>query len=60
MVTAPETHIKFQSENLKERNHLRQVCINGMLIFKWILSKVDVKLRTGFIWFRIGTSGGIL
>ena len=33
---------------------------NGMIILKWVLKNWDVRVRTGFIWLRIGTGGGHL
>jgi hypothetical protein len=30
------------------------------LAVKWSLRKYDGRLRTGFIWLRIGTNGGLL
>jgi hypothetical protein len=45
---------------LKERGHLKDVGLDGRIILQWILEKQGGKLRTGFIWFRMKTSGGIL
>jgi hypothetical protein len=33
--------------------------VDGSMILEWILGKQGVKLWTGFIWLRIGTSGGL-
>jgi len=33
---------------------------DGRIILRWLFRKWDVKARTGFIWFRIGTGGGHL
>jgi len=46
------------SQNLK-RDHL-QGLRNGKVILKWMLQKLSAALSTGFIWFRIRTSGGLL
>jgi hypothetical protein len=32
----------------------------GRIILNWVLDKYDGLIRTGYIWFRIGTSGGLL
>jgi hypothetical protein len=32
----------------------------GRIILKWTFKKWDVKAWTGFIWFNIGTGGGLL
>jgi hypothetical protein len=37
---------------------LEDLDIVGMEILKQILKKSDGVVRTGLIWFRIGTSGG--
>jgi hypothetical protein len=33
---------------------------DGKTIPAWILGKLNGKMRTGCIWLRIGTSGGLL
>jgi hypothetical protein len=33
---------------------------NGKIILEWIVGKLDGEVWTGFIWLRIGTSGGLL
>jgi hypothetical protein len=48
------------SENVKERDAIEDLHVNGRIILKWILKKQDVKVLTGFIWLRIGTSSGFL
>jgi hypothetical protein len=45
------------SENLKGRDHSEDLGVDGR-ISDWILEKWGWKLWTGFIWLRIGTSGG--
>jgi hypothetical protein len=34
--------------------------IGGKIILKWILEGYDSVVSAGFIWLRIGTSGGLL
>jgi hypothetical protein len=34
--------------------------VDGRIILKWILEKWDEEARTGSIWLRIGTGGGLL
>jgi hypothetical protein len=41
------------------KNHPEDLGVDGMIILKRILGKY-VGVRTGFIWLRIGTGGGLL
>jgi hypothetical protein len=41
------------------RDHLEDLGVDDRIILEWILGKYDVKVCTGFIWIRIGTSGGL-
>jgi hypothetical protein len=34
--------------------------VGGWIILKWTLEVQDGVIRTGLIWLRIGTSGGLL
>jgi hypothetical protein len=47
-------------ENLKGRDHLEGVCIDGRVILKYILGKLGRKVWTGLICLRIRTSGSLL
>jgi hypothetical protein len=53
-------HTVFWSENLKGGDQLVDLDLDGKIILELILGKYGGKMCTGFIWFRIGTSGGIL
>jgi hypothetical protein len=46
--------IKFNSENLNERNHLKKLGIDVRIIPKWILKKYGLGTWIGLIWLRIG------
>jgi hypothetical protein len=46
--------------NLKGRNHLEDLDVDGSIVLKRILKKYDEVMWTGFIWLRIGISGGLL
>jgi hypothetical protein len=43
-------------EGLKEGNHTEDLCMDRRIILKWISNK-SVRVYTGFIRLRIGTSG---
>jgi hypothetical protein len=34
--------------------------VDGKILLEWILEKYGEKVWTGFMWLRIGTSGGLL
>jgi hypothetical protein len=48
------------SEHLKGRDHSEELGVEGKMILECILGKQAWGLRIGFIWLRIGTSGGLL
>jgi hypothetical protein len=51
---------KFWSENLKGRDYLEDLGVGGRIILEHMLGKWFEKVWIGFIWLRIGNSGGIL
>jgi hypothetical protein len=53
-------HIKFWWENLKGAAQSKGLGIDGKMTLEWIFGKYGGKVWTGCIWFRIGTSGGLL
>jgi hypothetical protein len=53
-------HIKLQLGKLKGMGHLRDPCIDQMIILRIIFDKFDVRKKTEFSWYRIQFSGGIL
>jgi hypothetical protein len=53
--------MKFESENLKERNPLEGPClVDGRRALKWILKEWDVRACAEFTWLRIVMGGGLL
>jgi hypothetical protein len=46
--------------NIKERDHLEGLVIDGRIILKWIFKKWVWEIWTGLIWIRIRTGGGRL
>jgi hypothetical protein len=47
-------------ESQKERGHWEDQNVGGRRILKWILERYDGMVWIGFVWLRIGTSGGLL
>jgi hypothetical protein len=45
--------------SLKERDLSKDLGVDGGIILTWIFGKQGVRVRTGFIWLRIGTCGGL-
>jgi hypothetical protein len=42
------------------KNHLEDLDVDRKMILEWIVGTWDVKVWTGCMWHRIGTSGGLL
>jgi hypothetical protein len=51
---------KIVVKKVKGRDDLEDLGIDGKIILERILGKYGGKDWTGFIWLRIGTSGGFL
>jgi hypothetical protein len=48
----------FWWEKLRERDHLRELGVDGRIILRWILRKWGVGYRLDQSGLRIGTGGG--
>ena len=46
--------------DLRERDNLKDLSVDGKIILEWILNKLVGKAWAGFIWLRIRTSDGLL
>jgi hypothetical protein len=46
--------------NLRERGHWGDPDVDGTIILRWILRKLEGAVGTGWRWLRIGTGGGHL
>jgi hypothetical protein len=54
-----EVHTGLWCGDLKERDHMDNLGVDGRIILKGIFKKWD-GARTGFIWLRLGTRGRLL
>jgi hypothetical protein len=45
---------------LNERDRLEKLGVDGRILLNSLLKKQCVSVRTGFIWLRTGSSGGLL
>jgi hypothetical protein len=46
--------------DLRERDHLEDISVDGKIILEWILNKLFGKAWDGYIWLRIRTIGRFL
>jgi hypothetical protein len=53
-------HTRFYSGNLKGRDRLGDLDVHERMILKLMLEEQNVKVWTGFIWLRIGSSDALL
>jgi len=53
-------YTKCWSENVKGRECLEDLDVDGRIILEWILEIQGGKVWTGCFWFRIGTIGGLM
>jgi len=49
----------FRWSNFKERDSLPELGLEERITLKWTLEKQDTIAWNGFIWLRIGTTGGL-
>jgi hypothetical protein len=53
-------HRGFRWGNVRERDHLEDLGVDGRIILKWVLKEWDGEAWTGMIRLRIRTGGGLL
>jgi hypothetical protein len=51
---------KILVEKPKKKKHLEDIGIDGGTILKCLLQKLGIRIQTGFIWLRIGSSVGFV
>jgi hypothetical protein len=55
-----ELHTGFWRGDLRERYHLEDLSVDGIVTIKWILKKWNSGALTSLLWLRIGTEDGLL
>ena len=55
-----EVYTEFWWGNLRERDRLEDLGVDGKTILRWIFRKWDVRVWTASNWLRIRTGGGHL
>jgi hypothetical protein len=53
-------HTEFWWGDLRKRDHLEDLGVDGIIILEWIFKKWDRQAWDELIWLRIGISGGLL
>jgi hypothetical protein len=53
-------HTKLWTENVNRRENSEDLGVVRKKLLEWILEKYGGKAWTGFIWLKIGNSGGLL
>jgi hypothetical protein len=53
-------HTQSESESLKEKGNMADLDVDWRVILKGILNIQDVKVCSGFIWFRMGPTGALV
>jgi hypothetical protein len=53
-------HTAFWRGDLRERDHLQDLGVDGRIILKLIFKKYDGEAWNGLTWLRIRTGGGLL
>jgi hypothetical protein len=50
---------EFSSEDLKGRNYVADLVVDGRIILNWVLINWGVRTRIGFIWPKISLLASI-
>jgi hypothetical protein len=55
-----DVYAGFWWEDVRGRDKLEDLAVDGRMTLKWIFMEWDGEAWTGLIWLRIGTGGVIL
>jgi hypothetical protein len=55
-----DMHTEFWRGNLKARDNVEYLGVDGSTLFRWILKGWDLSFSTGFMLLWVGSSGGLL
>jgi hypothetical protein len=55
-----EKCVQYFFEKPEGKRHSEDLGVDGRIMLEWILGKLGEEVSTGFIWLRVGTSGGLL
>jgi hypothetical protein len=53
-------HSGILSGDIRERDHLEDLDVDGNIILSLIFKNLDTETWTGLAWLSIGTGGGLL
>jgi len=53
-------HIVFWLENLRGRDHLEEIGVDGKIILECSLGKWDGRMWSGYRWLSIGIRGALV
>jgi hypothetical protein len=53
-------HTKLLLENLRRRDYVEDLGVDGKIIFDWMSGKYGRDVCIACIWLKIGTSGSLL
>jgi hypothetical protein len=55
-----KVYIVFWCGDLRGKDHLEEIGVDGIIILKCIRERLDGGTRTGLVWLRIGKNCGNL
>ena len=54
-----EVLTRFRWGNLREREHVQDLGVDGRIILKLIFKKWNIGMWTEYIWLKVGICGGL-